>query len=248
MISRSLISFVGGKLMKALLATVFLALTVSASPITQYMVGYEDTTGHSSDNDFNDLMVSGNGITLYQLGGVWSNLTPAVSLANSGTPFWDHVSYDGNFDNFGDCLQGLGTGVCSTPVNDDHLQYLATLFGGKVDNVWFTGTGTISLLGGISADPDKIGVCGVGLFGGCTTTIEWLTGSTLNVGIVGPWEFVAYNGSAYSYSDPTFQQAGDFAFARGTEMPEPGGLLLMGLGLLIVGGWKFQKENHAKRS
>lgn len=226
-------------------ALVLVTMTVSASTIT--FVGYEDTAGAVSDKDFNDSIATSSGIQLFDLFGVWKTLTPAVSLSNSGTPFWDSTSYDGTHDNFGDCLQGLGTGPCSNSVAATGLQYLALPNGGKVENVWFVGEGTINLFGGITADSDKIGICGVGLLG-CNTPIEWITGSTFNVDILGPWEFVAFNGSQISYSDPNIflGQTSNFAFAQGTSTPEPGDLFLVALGLLWLGSFKFKKETYGK--
>lgn len=224
--------------MNKLFACVFLALAsvaASASTLVTFVGFNDDGKGPNSDNDYEDLIGMGAGIQLHDLGGAFANLTPAIALSNSGNPFWDNQSYDGLHDNFGDCLLGLGNGVCSTQVDATGLKYLALSGGGSVNEVWFTGQGVVTVLGGITADSDKLGVCAdIGL--GCIGPIDWISGSlNVNFGIL-PWEFVAFNGttSSYSYSAPTIWQSSDFAFAQGVAAPEPGTIWLLIGGLALI--------------
>lgn len=116
------------------------ASTISfSSPTNTYYVGVEDLVSSSCDCDFNDLVfsVSASGVAgtlnldaLYGAGFLQSSLpslaTGDTSL-NNGSPFWDNMSSDSTYANFGECIYESGAqNTCNggTAV-DPTAQYLA---------------------------------------------------------------------------------------------------------------------------
>ena len=83
------------------------------SPTNTYYVGVEDSPSGSCDCDYNDLLfsVTANGLELGALYGTGYLQTSAPSLSspytgtlNSGSPFWNNLSSDSTYANFGECL------------------------------------------------------------------------------------------------------------------------------------------------
>jgi hypothetical protein len=122
------------------------ASTVSfTSPSNTFYVGTEDSpTTTGCDCDYNDLLFSvastaESGFALVALYGTGYLQTAAPSLytsasvtaLNNGTPFWNNLSDDSTYANFGECLYNsspnntcTATGAAGTPVNTT-AQYLA---------------------------------------------------------------------------------------------------------------------------
>jgi hypothetical protein len=121
------------------------ASTVSfTSPLNTFYVGTEDSSSTTCDCDYNDLLfsvasTSTSGIALVALYGTGDLQTAEPSLftsssvttLNSGTPFWNTVSGDSTYANFGECLYDssphntcTANGTAHTPI-DTTAQYLA---------------------------------------------------------------------------------------------------------------------------
>src|SRR5579875_3982383 len=100
------------KSMKAIISAVAFLLTVPVwAQSNTYFGGFEDTTGRSSDYDYNDVVfsISGSGLTLdYGSQGAWY---AAVTPNNNGNPFWDNTSSDtpGATNNVGFCMYGAAS-------------------------------------------------------------------------------------------------------------------------------------------
>lgn len=212
-----------------------LGLAASLASASTYYGGLEDTP-ITGDKDFNDLTFTITGATLMQTGGVFTNLTAAMALSNSGTPFWNNVSGDGFHDNIGDFWEGEG-GYSGGAIGPN-LQYLATPSGGMVSTVFFTGGGQVTITGGITADHDTLEVCYVS---NCAGTLQVVNGS-LTQTFTQAWEVVGVvNGGQKYYSDASEGQSSAFAFAQSSlgnnvsPTPEPTTFALLGAGLLAVG-------------
>ena len=98
--------------------------------------------------------------------------------------------------------------------------------------VWFSGGSTVTITGGQTADTDKLYECSLG-GSNCQQVVGSLTFTP-----TGNWELMGQvNGGAKYYSDPTEGESSSFAFAQGSNAPEPDTLLLgaAGLGFLLVG-------------
>lgn len=109
-----------------------------SSPTNTFYVGTEDTASGSCDCDYNDLLfsVAANGLELGALYGSGYLQTSEPSLSspytgtwNSGSPFWNNLSSDSTYANFGECLYDP-TNTCTvgktarTPI-DPTAEYLA---------------------------------------------------------------------------------------------------------------------------
>ena len=203
-----------------LLASIFALAALTASASSVIYLGFEDSP--TGDRDYNDVMASITGSTLHTSTGVFTVLTPAIVNADSGNPFWDHVSGDGPNMNIGNFWE-----------SEEGIEYLATAGGGKVSDVWFSGGSTVTITGGITADHDTIGVCYVS---NCAGTTQWITGPSLTFAATGNFEIVGKNGSpgVEFYSDPSWNESSSFAFAQGTQTPEPNAAVGLGLGLALI--------------
>jgi hypothetical protein len=207
------------KLYPLLFVLALASVAASASSLVTYL-SFEDTP-ITGDRDFNDITATVTGAVLHQTGGVFSVLTAALVNPDNGAIFWDHVSSDGPNDNIGNVWLTTEPGA----------QYLATPSGGLVSTVYFSGGSTVTITGGQTADTDKLFECALG-----GTGCQAVNGS-LTFTPTGDWELMAQvNGGAKYYSDPTWQQSSSFAFAQGTEAPEPnaGLLALAGLGFVLM--------------
>jgi hypothetical protein len=212
------------------------SLAASLAGASTIYGGFEDTP-INGDRDFNDLTFTITGATLNQTGGVFTNLTSALALTNSGNPFWDNQSFDGLHDNVGDYWEGEG-GYSGGQLGPN-MQYLATATGGQVNQVFFTGGGQVTITGGITSANDVLEVC---LVSNCAGTLQGVSGS-LTKTFTGAWEVVAVDissGKTY-YSDAMNGQSSSFAFATSglgdntSQTPEPGAFMLLGAGLVAIG-------------
>ncbi len=111
------------KLAKFILpAALFLLGSATWANASTFYGGFEDTI--QGDYDYNDIVfsLSGDGLTLNSLTGQW-NQKPV--LGTSGTPFWNHSSFDGSKYNVGYCIYGGGN--CGAAL-DSNANYLATAY------------------------------------------------------------------------------------------------------------------------
>jgi hypothetical protein len=87
---------------------------------------------------------------------IWQNWTTA-QLNDSGTPFWNHASFDGTRKNIGDCLTSAAPcGITNPP---GAIPYLGTSTGAAFPEFYFNSTGgsvTATLAGGITASSNDI--------------------------------------------------------------------------------------------
>jgi hypothetical protein len=87
---------------------------------------------------------------------IWQNWTTA-QLNDSGTPFWNHASFDGARRNIGDCL--TSTAACGVTNPPGALPYLGTSSGAAFSQFYFNGSGgsvTATFAGGITASSNDI--------------------------------------------------------------------------------------------
>ena len=238
----------------ALLGTAFLF----TSPIfaSTYFGGFEDTTGRSSDMDYNDLVfsISGTNLTLNTSTGIWFNKSSAGVLNTaygasglSGTPFWNNSSLDGSGgNNVGWCIYGGGACNGGTGLAPADL-YLATATGKSVNDVTFSVNGNVTeqVSLSIAADTDTLGwqlvsgVGGVHLFG---SRVQGPVSFTPG----GDFVLVAQvsGGPTYTSNTNMYDGVSHFAFF-GPAVPEPSSVGLMGFALL-AGGLAFRKRFAAK--
>ncbi|HZS56318.1 MAG TPA: PEP-CTERM sorting domain-containing protein [Bryobacteraceae bacterium] len=210
-----------------------------AAPIwaTTIWGGFEDTTGHSADYDYNDLVfsISGNNLALKTANndGVWFG-TSGLVLGTSGTPFWNNASLDAQKDNVGYCMYGGGT--CNGGVAlDANGAYLATAGRDSVNDVYFSVNGGVDtqIVLKISADNDSLGY---ELLNDPTHTIHSITsGVAFTPG--GNFELVGRVAGGGTYLSDDGRGVSQFAFF---ETPEPATTGLLGLGLF--GGALFMRK------
>jgi hypothetical protein len=214
-------------IMKTILSVLALSAVLSVSAhADMFFVGMDDFP--KGDQDFQDLIASINGATIHT-NGTWSSLTPSV-VKQSGAIFWDNPSADGTDKNIGNYVLGDG-GFSGGPVALG-LQYLATSTGGMVA-FDFTGNATITIIGGITAGTDTLGVCPVVNCNSTDTT--WIHGGSLNYVSGSAWELTGTNAAGTQwYSDPGREQTSEFAAFRGSAVPEPKSMALIGAGLIAL--------------
>lgn len=220
-------------------ATILLSTPTWADNV--YYAGFEDLV--NGDYDYNDLVVSlsGDGITLQTATGEWSS---KPTLGTSGTPFWNHASWDGPQFNVGYCIYGGGncnggSGLASTD------EYLATSDGGPVNDVYFTVSGATSVSSPvdlhIAGDTDLVGWYLIG----DPSVIHWINSASDQTGSfsfdpTGAFGLVGNNdagkGGDTFYSQTSIAGTQDsfgshFAFFGSdppSSVPEPGSVILFG--------------------
>jgi hypothetical protein len=244
--------------MKKMAAGLFLALFVIAlSPAhaTTYYGGFEDTTGGSSDYDYNDLVFSVSGTNLVLNMGTGTSWYPetAADLNDSGTPFWNNNSYDSPsaHDNIGYCIYGGPSGSCGGHAAIDPTgDFLAASSSpsGSANNVTFSlpsGMTTATIILGITADTDELGWYNLSAPG----TIFWFTSGTDNFTPTGTFGLAGCNDwTGSSCGDTPFRSVtsadiSQFAFFGPAPVttPEPGTFAMLGLGLLGLVGLMRRK-------
>ncbi|HVT93935.1 MAG TPA: PEP-CTERM sorting domain-containing protein [Bryobacteraceae bacterium] len=244
-----------------LLIGVFALGTAFADSLTtvpgSYTVGMEDGGAASVEGqgDFNDMIFSlvGSGLTLNSLTGQWN---AAPNLSTTGTPFWNNTSGDGAGQGVGYCI--FGGGACTlpggTPSNGGYLGAGAGGSGQVTDVLFSSGGGevTATLLAKITAwastdtigwyDPNDPSGTLHTIFSGPMTTSTVITfdpSATFGLWTMGS------DGSGPVYYSNTNDMA-HFAFFSSLETPEPGSILLMGLGILLLGVGLATK--HSRKS
>jgi hypothetical protein len=225
------------------LALIGAALLLS-SPVfaTTYYGGFEDLSSgprSASDYDYNDVIfsLSGTGLQLQSHG---DSFYAKPSVDQSGRPFWDNVSWDGQKMNVGYCIYGGGN--CGSGI-DANAQFLASNPNspkGSANNVTFHVDGTVNatLLLNISAADDEIGYY---LLSDPTKSFHAVS-ATSDPNLYtftpnGDFGLIGLVGDTMYYSQ-TFLGACDdqshFAFFS-SSAPEPGMMSLMGAGLIGIG-------------
>jgi hypothetical protein len=220
--------------------TLFLAAPIWASTIWG---GFEDTAGHTSDYDYNDLVfsISGNNLTLKTASndGVWFGTTGLV-LGTSGTPFWNNASGDGSKYNVGYCMYGGGN--CNGGVAlDPNGAYLATAGRDSVNDVYFSVNGGVDtqIVLHIASDNDSLGY---ELLNDPSHTVHSIT-SGLAFTPGGNFELVGKVAGDPSFYSDAGRGVSQFAFF---ETPEPATTGLLGLGLFSGALFLRRKARRAK--
>ena len=225
------------------------------SPSNTYYVGVEDAT--RGDYDYNDLIfsiTSNKNLTLEALYGngyqqsTQPNLyAPLTTASNNGTPFWNNLSSDAQYSNFGECMYDNGAhNTCTGTAFEPTASYLAGHgpSQGSVDfyfNPSNNATITITLLDSITAngnDKTDLYYCPEGSVIGCTqinlgsrNTFSFVTSGNFDLELRnGGGSFYDSNTSVHFDSDPGVSH---FAVAVGT--PEPATFALVGGALVGLG-------------
>jgi hypothetical protein len=238
--------------MKRLVLGLFLGLFVIAlMPVhaDTYFGGYEDTV--NGDYDYNDLVfsLSGTALTLNSSGTWYSE--SAATLGTSGTPFWNHSSFDGSNYNVGYCV--YGGGHCNGGAAlDSGADFLASGTKGSVNDVTFTpGSATATVILGIAADKNELGwfltsdPSAIHWIGAAGSSDSFTPGGTFGLVGCNNWTGSRCAGTEF-FSVTSDGNGGDsashFAFFGPAPVaaPEPGTLGLVGLGLLGLIGMRRQ--------
>ena len=205
--------------------------------------GFEDTIG--GDYDYNDLVfsLSAPSLSLISSGTYYSKpavLTATGPIGQTGSPFWNNSSSDGNNYNVGFCIYGGGSCNGGTAL-DASARYLAanqTPTGSANDVVFSVGGGSVSTTVSLSitAASDFLGWYNTSAPGTVTyfsntpnTTGTYTFTPTGNFGLVGK------NSSTPFYSNTAVAQntsddVSHFAFFA-NPVPEPGTWALLGSAL-----------------
>ncbi len=239
--------------MKRFLSGLFLSLFVIAlMPVhaDTYYGGYEDTVG--GDYDYNDLVfsLSGAGLVLNS-SGTWYPES-AATLGTSGTPFWNHSSFDGPNYNVGYCIYGGGSCNGGAAL-DSGANFLASSTKGSVNDVTFTpGSSTATVILGIAADKNELGwfltsdPTAINWIGGVGGSDSFTPGGTFGLVGCNDWTGSSCAGTEF-FSVTSDGNGGDstshFAFfgPAAVATPEPGTLGLVGSGLLALVGLRRRK-------
>lgn len=207
-----------------------------------YFGGFEDTTGRSSDYDYNDLVfsISGQNLSLISNGTWYTKPT----LGTNGTPFWNRSSFDGSKMNVGYCIYGGGN--CGAGLDPSAL-YLASANKQSVGNVSFSVDGSVA--GEIdikyAADHNTLGWYSLAH----PSSIHWLTGGVGNnfsFTPTGDFGLVATNGLGQDFYSDCGADGSTSQFAFFAEAPEPGQIGLLAVGLLGLS--LFLKKRAAAKS
>lgn len=219
----------------ALAAILLCAPTAHAGTI---YVGIEDQRITGGDRDYQDqfFRVFGN-LTLESCinGFGWQ---PMTAPNNNQVPYFDGISGDGTNMNFGNLALGTG-GFTGNPASPNltlaSTQYFGSSSGGYAPGTFFR------WLGGSVTDTVLIEVSAWAAI----NNLSWFNLSSpgtlhsLSANAGGTNTFNPGGDFAFAFSSPggTFRQdrdGGQFAFAQGTGVPEPGSLALGSVGLVTI--------------
>jgi hypothetical protein len=220
----------------SLRSVVLLAASAAFVYGDSFVVGMEDTQ-YGGDSDYNDILATLVGSVTVHTTGVFTPLNDSV-FTQSVSPFWNHASFDGVGMNVGNFVLGDGgfSGGPIFPSND----YLSTVNGGSV-SFYFTGDATITVVGGITADNDILGVCPLVNCNASNTT--WING-TLNYSSADAWQLIASNNINAPFT--SFTQADWNAFALfkdpPVDTPEPTTISAIGVGFAALAFRKLRKR------
>ena len=228
-----------------------LAAAVPANAST-FFGGFEDTI--NGDYDYNDLVfsLSAPSLSLLSTANYYakpSNLVANGPIGQTGTPFWNNASSDGNTYNVGYCIYGGGNCNGGTAL-DATAKFLASNNSSNVgsanDVVFSVGSGSVSttVYLTITAANDFLGWYNTATPG--TVNFFSATGNTTgtynftptgNFGLVGR---NASSGNSFysntSVAQNTTDDVSHFAFfANPVSTPEPGTWALLGSSLLALG-------------
>ena len=228
------------------------AALIFSAPVfgSTYFVGFEDTKG--GDYDYNDMgfSLSGNGLMLNSA----SSFSNQPTLGTSGTPFWNHSSYDNPSStyNVGYCI--YGGGACNNGVAlDAGAKFLASnpkTSTGSANDVTFSVNGNVNASVKAQVTIATIDL-GYYLTADPTHAFHALTADSNNVysftpgGNFGLVENVTNLGQTY-YSQSALgsqDNVSHFAFfSTPTPAPEPGMMGLMGAGLVGIAALLRRKK------
>lgn len=227
-----------------------------SSPDNTYYVGVEDAI--NSDYDYNDLIFSlvgdqpltlmadfGSGFLQSSAPSLYS---PYTAASNNPPPFWNRLSYDGTFSNFGECLYDSSShNTCAGTALAPSAEYLAGSgpSQGSVDFFFSptpNSTITVTLLAAISANGNlksDLFYCPEGSTSGCQP-INFGANSTATISPAGDFDLELVNGkllfdSNTSVLEDSDDQIDHFAAAALLEAPEASTFALVGGALMLLG-------------
>lgn len=221
------------------------ALSLSTASATTILVGAEDLRLPGGDRDYNDLMFRMSSLNLAIHGsGTWQQM---VAPNEDGTPYWDNRSYDGPGGwNVGFNVTGTGNFV-GNPYSPRWSVAETRYWGVGTNpdpNFLFFSTGGVEseILAEVSAYS-------------ANTNLSWfsvINPSSLHLilsGSDGPGRMVSFNPGGVDFGLMASSPGGDFRtdrngeqFAMFTQTPEPGTLVLTGLGFALVGLSRLRRK------